>query len=36
MGDLIGVELPIFEILLIGAGLSMLYKAFVGKRDKEE
>ena len=36
VGDLIGVELPILEILLIVAGISIIYKVIVGQRDKKE
>jgi hypothetical protein len=36
VGDFLGVELPIIEILIIVAGLNMLYKAFVGARSQQE
>jgi len=36
VGDLLGVELPVIEILLIAAGLNIIYKVIVGQRDKKE
>jgi len=36
VGDLLGVELPVIEILLIAAGINIIYKVIVGQRDKTE
>lgn len=33
-GDLLGVELPVLEILLIGAGIFMIFKVVVKERNK--
>lgn len=35
VGDLLGVELPVLEILLIAIGIHMIYKVFVRERNKE-
>jgi hypothetical protein len=35
VGDLLGVELPVIEILLIAAGINIIYKVIVGQRDKQ-
>ena len=36
LGDLLGVELPVIEILLIAAGINIIYKVIVGQRNKQE
>lgn len=36
VGDLLGVELPLFEVLLIVVGLNMIYKVIVGQQNKDE
>jgi len=35
IGDLFGTELPVIEILLIGAGIYMIYRVLVQGRNKE-
>ncbi len=35
VGDLLGVELPVIEILIIAAGINIIYKVIVGQRDKQ-
>jgi hypothetical protein len=34
-GDLLGIKLPLLEILIIVAGVNMLFNALFGKRDHE-
>jgi len=36
LGDLLGVELPVIEILIIAAGINIIYKVIVGQRNKQE
>jgi hypothetical protein len=36
VGDLLGVELPVIEILIIAAGINILYRTLVEGRSKQQ
>lgn len=34
LGDWLGIDLPVIEILLIAAGINIIYKVIMGQREK--